>query len=67
VPWRGKLHVIGLKEAVRAVFLPQKRPTYWKQEIGFTTHPPPDYPNEGRRLSPRALNADAVAGTIVRR
>lgn len=46
ISWRGKVHVIGLETAVRAVFLPQKRLTYWKQEIGFTTHPPPDYPNE---------------------
>ena len=44
--WRGKIHVIGLEQPVRAVFLPQKRLTYWKQEIGFTTHPPPDFPNE---------------------
>jgi hypothetical protein len=43
--WGGKIHVIGLETAVRLVFLPQKRLTYWKQEIGFTTHPPPDYPN----------------------
>jgi hypothetical protein len=46
VGWRGKIHVIGLKQAVRAVFLPQKRLTYWKQEIGFTTQPPPDFTNE---------------------
>jgi hypothetical protein len=46
LPWRGKIHVIGLETAVRAVFLPQKRLTYWKQEIGFTTQPPPDYSNE---------------------
>ncbi len=46
LPWRGKVHVIGLETAVRAVFLPQKRLTYWKQEIGFTTQPPPDYPSE---------------------
>ncbi len=46
IPWRGKVHVIGLKQAVRAVFLPQKRLTYWKQEIGFTTQSPPDFSNE---------------------
>jgi hypothetical protein len=44
--WGGKVRVIGLETAVRAVFLPQKRLTYWKQEIGFTTQPPPNYPNE---------------------
>jgi hypothetical protein len=44
--WRGKIHVIGLETAVRPVFLPQKRLTYWKQELGFTVHPPPDFPSE---------------------
>jgi hypothetical protein len=44
IPWRGKIHVIGLQAAVRPMFLPQKRITYWKQELGFTTHPPPDFP-----------------------
>jgi hypothetical protein len=43
--WRGKIQVVGLKLAVRPLFLPQKRLTYWKQELGFTTHPPPDFPN----------------------
>jgi hypothetical protein len=51
VPWRGKIHVIGLNEAVRSVFLPQKRLTYWKQEIGFTTQPPPDFSNERSKIS----------------
>jgi hypothetical protein len=54
IGWRGKIHVIGLETAVRAVFLPQQRLTYWKQEIGFTTHPPPDYPNE-RAISSRPV------------
>jgi len=52
IGWRGKIHVIGLKQAVRAVFLPQQRLTYWKQEIGFTTQPPPDFLNErGNKVS----------------
>lgn len=46
VPWRGKIHVIGLKAAVRPMFQPQKRLTYWKQEIVFTEHPPPDFPRQ---------------------
>jgi hypothetical protein len=46
VPWKGKVHVIGLTRAVRIFWLPQDRITYWKQEIGFATHPPPDFPNE---------------------
>lgn len=46
IPWRGKIHVIGLKAAVRPMFQPQKRLTYWKQEIIFTEHPNPDFPRE---------------------
>lgn len=45
VMWRGKIHVIGLERSVRLVFLPQERLTYWKQEIGFTVHPPPNFPS----------------------
>jgi hypothetical protein len=43
--WRGKIHLIGLETTVRARFLPQSRVTYWKQEIGFSRHPLPDFPN----------------------
>jgi hypothetical protein len=43
--FRGKVHVIGLDTAARAIFLPQKRVTYWKQEIGFARHPSPDFPS----------------------
>ena len=46
VPWRGKIHVIGLEKNVRAIFQPQKRLTYWKQEIVFTTQPAVDFPKE---------------------
>lgn len=46
VPFRGKLHVIGLEANVVPVFEPQGRLTYWKQELAFTTHPPPDFPHE---------------------
>jgi hypothetical protein len=45
LPWRGKVHVIGLDTPVHPVFQVQKRLTYWKQEIVFTTYPPPDFPN----------------------
>ena len=46
VPFRGRVHVIGLDAAVVPVFAPQTRLTYWKQELGFTVHPPPDFPHE---------------------
>ena len=45
IPWRGRIHVIGLDGAVRVEWLPQQRLTYWKQEIVFLTHPLPDFPN----------------------
>ncbi len=48
IPWRGQIHAIGLDVAVRVCWVPQKRLTYWKQEIGFTTHPPPDFPRLDR-------------------
>ena len=48
VTFRGKLHVIGLETAVIPVFIPQERLTYWKQELGFTAHPPPDFSHEPR-------------------
>jgi len=47
IPWGGKIRVIGLQLNVRPVFLSQPRLTYWKQELGFTTHPAPDYPSLG--------------------
>jgi hypothetical protein len=46
IPWRGKIHVIGLEKDIRVIFQPQKRLTYWKQEIVFTTHPSVDFPKE---------------------
>ena len=48
VTFRGRVHLIGLDAAVRPVFLPQKRLTYWKQEMGFMTHPAPDFAHEPR-------------------
>ncbi len=45
VPFGGKIHVIGLQTAA-PVFWPQERLTYWKQELGFTVLPPPDFPHE---------------------
>ena len=46
ISFRGRVHVIGLDAIVVPTFLPQTRLTYWKQELGFTAHPPPDFPHE---------------------
>jgi hypothetical protein len=45
--WKGRVITIGLENEppLRPIFLPQTRLTYWKQEIGFTSHPPPDFPS----------------------
>lgn len=47
-PWKGTIKVIGLDTPVRPIFLPQTRLTYWRQELGFTVHPPPDFPRCGQ-------------------
>jgi hypothetical protein len=46
--WGGKVYFIGLDHALVPEFLPQKRLTYWKQILGFTSHSKPDFPNETR-------------------
>ena len=57
IPWRGKIHIIGLKAAVHPMFQPQKRLTYWKQEIVFTEHPPPDFLNIRKTERPNPSEA----------
>ena len=47
-PWKGSIKVIGLQTPVRPVFRPQTRLTYWKQDLVFTAHPPPDFPRCGK-------------------
>ena len=54
LPWDGRIHVIGLEDVtVRPTFLPQQRLTYWKQDLGFTRLPPPDFPrvDEHQKMS----------------
>lgn len=53
--WRGRIYLFGLqgKDQVIPMFLPQERLSFWKREIGFTTHPPPDFPREPRTESSR--------------
>ena len=44
IRWKGRLMMIGFDGAtVYPHFLPQKRETYWGQELGFSSHPPPDF------------------------
>ena len=40
VPFRGRVHVIGLDAVVVPEFTSRRSGlTYWKQELRFTTHP----------------------------
>ena len=48
LPWKGSVAVIGLAEEVKPVFLPQKRLTFWKQDLGFTVPSAVDFPHEPR-------------------
>lgn len=49
--WGGRIRVLGLSGAVVPMPLHQARITYWKQEIGFTRHPVPDFPRAEPALS----------------
>lgn len=45
VPWKGRILLLGSSNSsIIPTFLPQERLTYWKQELGFTQHPAPDFP-----------------------
>ncbi len=57
-PWRGKIAVIGLDAEVKPVFLPQKRLTFWKQDLGFTVQQPPDFPHEASPQRPPNPSAE---------
>ena len=57
-PWRGKIAVIGLEAEVKPVFLPQKRLTFWKQDLGFTVQQPPDFPHEASPQRPPNPSAE---------
>jgi hypothetical protein len=48
VCWRGRIHLLGLegKDQVIPIFPAQEKMTFWDRQIGFTTHSPPDFPNE---------------------
>lgn len=50
----GRVYLFGLKgsDQVIPVFLPQPRMSFWKRTIGFTVHPPPDFPSEPPASSP---------------
>jgi hypothetical protein len=58
IGWRGRVIAIGLENEppLRPHFLPQERLTYWKQEIGFSSHPHPDFPHESTHDAERPVD-----------
>jgi hypothetical protein len=48
--WRGKIYLFGYRgrDQVLPLFLPLKEMNSWKREIGFATHPPPDFPGKSQ-------------------
>jgi hypothetical protein len=57
ISWGGRVHIIGLEQSVRPVFLPQRRLTYWKQSLGFTLARAVDFPNERDRPPDGSLDS----------
>ena len=65
--WRGHPWVIGHPglPPLIPLFPPQKRLTYWKQSIGFTTHAKPDYSRIEGATSPLNQVADSMVMNII--
>lgn len=61
IGFKGRVYLLGCDAAVLPVPLPQGRVTYWKQEVGFTAHPEPDFP----RSRPVEANARGTETTKV--
>lgn len=62
IRWRGRLRFIGLEgKAVRPHFLSQESETYWAQDLGFSTHPDPDFPHVD--ADPRSHHAPESRGS----
>ena len=67
IRWKGRLRLIGLEgAALRPHFLPQEKLTYWAQDLGFSTHAPPDFPHaENNYRADLASNARRGGGDDV--
>lgn len=48
--WRGKIHLLGLtsRAPITPVFRKQDRVRYWRQSVGFTRTPEPDFPRSSK-------------------
>ena len=66
IRWRGGLRVIGFDGvAVRPHFLPQEKETYWAQDLGFSTHVPPDFTHvDNRYCADLASDASGSGGNV---
>jgi hypothetical protein len=64
--WAGKVQVIGYNgRPLIPVFLPQQRLTFWRQVIGFTSHPDPDFPGRSEDGTARSSMGDKVLNLII--
>jgi hypothetical protein len=62
IRWKGGLRLIGLEgAAVRPHFLLQQSERYWAQDLGFSSHPAPDFPHVENR-HPADLPSDTSRG-----
>ena len=66
VRWKGALRLIGLDGvAVRPHFLFQERECYWAQDLGFSSHAPPDFEHvESNHRADLASNAAGNGGDV---
>lgn len=63
IGWNGRIVAIGLENepALKPEFLPQETLTYWKQEIGFSSHPHPDFPKIEPNDPPRSSDPSSTS------
>jgi hypothetical protein len=66
VRWKGGLRLIGLEGvALRPHFLPQEKERYWAQDLGFSTHAPPDFPKVADAAGDGASGCLNVSGKVI--
>jgi hypothetical protein len=52
IGWGGRIQVVNYHgRPLVPMFLHQSRMTFWRQQVGFTSHPDPDFP----RIAPREI------------
>lgn len=66
IPWKGGMRLIGLEgAAIRPHFLAQESEQYWAQDLGFSSHPPPDFPHVANHDRPSVPPITSGSGANV--